>query len=35
MSKYVLACNGTLPIVTAQAEISSDWVKYYLAWKGR
>lgn len=27
-------CSGKLPIATAQAEISSDWLKYYLAWQG-
>ena len=31
---HSLVCSGALPIATAQAEISSDWVEYYLAWKG-
>ncbi len=26
-------CSGKLPIATAQAEISSNWLKYYLAWQ--
>ena len=31
---HSLVCSGALPIATAQAEISSNWVQYYLAWKG-
>ena len=27
-------CSGALPITVAQQEISTDWLKYYLAWKG-
>lgn len=27
-------CSGSLPVATAQAEIVTDWLKYYLAWQG-
>ena len=26
-------CSNKLPVAVAQAEISTDWLKYYLAWK--
>lgn len=29
-----LVCKGELPLTVAQEEIATDWVKYYLEWKG-
>jgi hypothetical protein len=31
---HVQVCNGKITLVQAQYEISSDWLKYYNAWKG-
>lgn len=31
---HVQICKGKMTLDEAQAEISSDWLKYYLAWKG-
>src|SRR4051794_24585810 len=31
---HKLVCDGTLPIATAQQEIATGWVKYYIAWQG-
>lgn len=27
-------CKGNISLAQAQAEISGDWIKYYIAWKG-
>ncbi len=31
---HAQVCSGKMPIDVAQEEISTDWLKYYLAWKG-